>query len=152
MQKQSPLAETLYSYAYYLALVPALVATLGSLYLSEVAQFIPCTYCWYQRILMYPLVVLIIVGIVKGDELLPNYVLPLSIMGIFMSTYHYLTQWGIFSESTACTAGTPCSMRYINWLGFITIPAMAWIAFVAITVLMLGFVWAGRQLEDEEEG
>ena len=69
-------------YGAYLALVPALVALLGSLYYSEIAGFVPCTLCWYQRILMYPLTLISLVGIIKQDEYLPNYVLPFSVIGI----------------------------------------------------------------------
>lgn len=150
MVRNSALVSFLQAYGYHLAWVPALVATLGSLYFSEVAGFIPCAYCWYQRILMYPLVVLILVGIIKQDELLPNYVLPLSVIGILMSTYHYLTQWGIFGDSTACAAGTPCSIRYINWFGFVTIPFMALTAFVLITIFMLAARWAFQQMAVNE--
>lgn len=140
----------LQQYGYHLAWTPALVATIGSLYFSEVAGLIPCTYCWYQRILMYPLVILILVGIVKKDELLPNYVLPLSVLGILMAAYHYMTQWGLFSESTACAATTPCSLRYINWFGFVTIPFMALIAFIFVTIFMGLTWWANQQGEAVE--
>ncbi len=118
----------------------ALAATLGSLYYSEVAGFIPCTLCWYQRILMYPLVFIITVGLILRDEYLPRYVLPLSTLGITVSSYHYLTQWGFFAESAACRVGVPCSGRYVNYLGFITIPFMALVAFVLITLIMF-LVW-----------
>lgn len=127
-------------YGALFAFAVAVAATLGSLYYSEVAGFIPCTLCWYQRILMYPLALLIPVGLILRDEYLPRYVLPLSTLGIVVSTYHYLTQWGLFAESAACRAGVPCSGRYVDYLGFITIPFMALTAFVLITVIMF-LVW-----------
>ena len=147
--KQSNLPVFLQNYGYHLALIPALVATLGSLYFSEIVGFIPCTYCWYQRILMYPLVLIILIGILKKDEYLPSYVLPFSILGIGLSGYHYLVQAVIFG-STACTSGVPCSVRYINWLGFITIPFLALTAFVMITILMALTAWANKQFEEDE--
>ena len=132
-------------YGAYLALVPALTAMLGSLYYSEVAGFIPCTLCWYQRILMYPLTLIILVGILKRDEFLPNYVLPFSILGIALSGYHYLIQLGVIGHSAACSSGVPCSGRYVNYLGFITIPFMALTAFILVTAIIAATLWANRQ-------
>jgi disulfide bond formation protein DsbB len=120
-----------------LAFLVALTATLGSLYFSEIANFVPCVLCWYQRILMYPLVIIILVGWIEQDEFLPKYVLPLSIGGILLSSYHYMVQWGLFSGDAVCAVGIPCSIRFINWAGFITIPFLALIAFTMITILML---------------
>lgn len=134
-------------YAPALAMLVALAATLGSLYYSEVAGFIPCTLCWYQRILMYPLVLIILMGLIGRDAFLPRYVLPLSVIGMGVSTYHYLTQLGIVGGSNACAAGVPCNLRYVNWLGFITIPLQALTAFVLITVLMLAARWAYNRME-----
>jgi disulfide bond formation protein DsbB len=135
----------LQNYGAYLALVPALTALLGSLYYSEIAKFIPCTLCWYQRILMYPLSLIIVIGIIKRDEFLPHYVLPFSIVGIFVSSYHYLIQQGVFGAPAACAAGIPCDMRWVNYFGFVTIPFMALTAFVMITVIMAATHWAERQ-------
>lgn len=134
-------------YGPYLALAPALAALLGSLYYSEVAGFIPCTLCWYQRILMYPLTLIILIGIFKQDEYLPNYVLPFSILGMGVSTYHYLIEKGVLEQSTACSVGVPCSAVWVNYLGFITIAFMALTAFIIITVIMALTRWAYRQSE-----
>jgi disulfide bond formation protein DsbB len=135
-------AEFLEQYGAILAFVVALAAMLGSLYFSEVAGFVPCTLCWYQRILMYPLTVITLVGFIKADEYLPNYVLPLSAIGMVISGYHYLVQLGVFGHPAACAAGIPCSLRYVNYFGFLTIPLMALTAFTLITVIMLGTRWA----------
>ena len=111
---------------------------LGSLYFSDVRGFVPCTLCWYQRIIMYPLTGLIAFGILRRDWHLPFLVLPFSLLGQGVSTYHYLIQkTTIFGAPTACAAGVPCTTVYINWLGFITIPFLAMIAFLIITVAML---------------
>lgn len=130
-----------------LAFVVALTATLGSLYFSEIRHFIPCTLCWYQRILMYPLVLITLVGLIEQDEFLPTYVLPFSLIGLCVSAYHYALQLGLFGNSGACTVGIPCNARYLNIFGFITIPLMALTAFILITVIMLATRRAYRQAE-----
>ncbi len=129
-------------YGGIMALAVALTATLGSLYFSEVAGFVPCTLCWYQRILMYPLTLIALVGVIKQDEYLPFYVWPLSVLGAGVSSYHTLIQSGVFSHPATCTVGVPCSLRYVNYLGFITIPLMALTAFVLITAVMILTHWA----------
>ena len=131
-------------YGPYLAFGVALSAMLGSLYYSEIAGFVPCTLCWYQRILMYPLTLILLVGILKHDEGVFDYVLPLSVLGIGFSTYHYLIQLGVIEHSAACSVGLPCSLRWVNYLGFVTIPLMALTAFTIITTVTALGKWAGR--------
>jgi disulfide bond formation protein DsbB len=135
----------------YIALLAAWIAMCGSLYFSEVAGYIPCTFCWYQRILMYPLTIIIPVGILRRDRHLPLYVLPLSVVGIGVSTYHYLLQkTDLFSELSTCQVGVPCSGIWINWFGFITIPFLALIAFFIITVMSI-IAWQAGEPGDEVE-
>ena len=135
-------------YAPAFALLVALVATLGSLYYSEVRGFIPCTLCWYQRILMYPLVVILLVGLIRRDPGVAAYVLPLSLLGILVASYHYSLQLGLWGgESAACRVGVPCSGRYVNYLGFITIPFQALTAFILISGLTLAARAAGRRMD-----
>jgi disulfide bond formation protein DsbB len=141
-------ASALEEYGPLAAMIVAWVAMLGSLYYSEVAGFIPCKLCWYQRILMYPLTLITLVGVIRHDDYLPGYVLPFSLLGMGVSTYHYLIQVGVFGQPGACTVGVPCSVRYVNYAGFITIPLMALTAFVLISVLMLGTRWAIREVEN----
>lgn len=124
-------------YLYHIALVQAIIATISSLYLSEVLHWTPCVLCWYQRILMYPLVILITVGIIRKDKGLPLYILPMSIFGFFIALYHYLLQRGIIAESLApCQAGISCAKNFTMWYGFITIPFLAMVAFGIISTLM----------------
>ncbi len=121
----------------YLAWIQALVATLGSLYFSEIRHFTPCILCWYQRILMYPLVLIIAVGILRKDKKLYQYVYPLSILGMLIAFYHVLLQNGILPETVApCQLGASCTTKYIGYFGFITIPVMSLIAFVVISLCM----------------
>ena len=121
-----------------LSWITSIIATLGSLYFSEVMHFIPCTLCWFQRILMYPLSILLGVGVYYQDRKVYRYVLPLSIIGMFVSLYQYSLQKLPFMEQfEACTSGVPCSGQYINWLGFITIPLLAFFAFTIITISLI---------------
>lgn len=130
--------ETIRSNLIYLAWLQALVATLGSLFFSEVMQLPPCVLCWYQRIMMYPLVFVITVGILLREQRLRFYVLPLSLVGLSISIYHNLLYYGVIEESLApCTMGISCTTRQIEWFGFITIPLMALVAFSVITLSMI---------------
>lgn len=122
----------------YIALIQSLAATLGSLYYSEIKQYTPCVLCWYQRILMYPLVLLITVGILRRDKKLDLYILPMSILGGLIALYHVLLQKGILPEAIApCTIGASCITKHVGYFGFITIPFMSLTAFVVITICML---------------
>jgi disulfide bond formation protein DsbB len=124
-------------YILYLALIQSIAATFGSLYFSEVKHFTPCVLCWYQRILMYPLIAIITVGILRKDKGLPAYVLPLSIPGMFIALYHVLLQKGILPESVApCVLGASCTTKYIGYFGFITIPVMSLTDFTVINLCM----------------
>ena len=116
----------------------ALVATLGSLFFGEVMKLPPCNLCWYQRICLYPLVVLLAVGILRRDRNVTAYTLPLAGLGLLIALYHNLLYYGVISEDLApCTVGVPCSARQIDWLGFIGIPTMGLAAFVFILVCLL---------------
>lgn len=134
----SPIKTVLRATLGYLAWLQALVAMAGSLYFSEVLGFIPCSLCWYQRILMYPLVAILAMGILLRDQRMRYYVLPLSLTGFLVALYHNLLTWGIISEGIVpCTAGVSCTVEWINWFGFITIPLLSLIAFSVITLSMI---------------
>jgi len=121
----------------YLAWLVALVATLGSLYFSEVRHFVPCTLCWYQRILMYPLSIVLGIASYREASTIRTYVLPLSILGMAFGLYQVLEQHiPGFGAPGLCRAGVPCSLHYIDWLGFITIPLLSLTAFTLITLLL----------------
>jgi len=122
----------------YLAWIIALIATVGSLFFSEVMQLPPCVLCWYQRIAMYPLIIIIAVGIVMRDTRMKFYALPICLIGLAISIYHNLLYYGIVPESiTPCQQGISCTSRQIEWFGFITIPLMALAAFTIITLCLL---------------
>ncbi len=130
--------ETMSKNILYIAWVQSLIAMMGSLYFSEVMKLPPCVLCWYQRILMYPLTLLIAVGILRKDKGIYQYVLPLSITGLMISIYHNLLYYKIIPESIKpCTMGVSCTAKQIEWFGFITIPLLSLTAFAIITGVML---------------
>jgi disulfide bond formation protein DsbB len=137
----------------YIALITAWVAMLGSLYFSNVLGYLPCDLCWYQRILMYPLAGMLAIGLLRRDNNLPYYVLPFSLVGQGFSTYHYLLEkTQLFGPPAACLTGVPCTIAWINWWGFITIPFLAMSGFFIITVMSLIAITAGEPSYDESKG
>ncbi|MBH5319911.1 disulfide bond formation protein B [Paenibacillus sp. GSMTC-2017] len=121
-----------------IAWIVAVVATLGSLYFSEVRGFIPCELCWYQRILMYPLSLILGIAAFYDEHTIKKYALPLSMLGMIVSSLHYMEQKiPGFAAIKPCTKGVPCTTSYINWFGFVTIPFLALIGFTLITIFLL---------------
>ncbi len=132
----------------WLAGLVALASTVGSLVYSEVYEFDPCRLCWYQRIAMYPLVLTIGIAAARRDRAgLRAYVLPPAIIGAVIAAYHYLIQVFPSFDTGACSAGVPCSARYVEEFGFVSIPFMAFAGFVAI----VGLVWAATGSRAVEE-
>jgi disulfide bond formation protein DsbB len=124
----------------WLAWLVALVATAGSLIYSEVVHFIPCRLCWFQRIAMYPLSVILLIGAIRKEVVARFYALPLALIGLVISVYHYLVQLFPSLEGGACDPANPCSARYVETFGFISIPLMAGAAFIVIAVLLAFYV------------
>ena len=134
----------------YSALTAACVATMGSLYFSEVNRFTPCALCWYQRVLMYPLAGLLALGIWRRDQHLPFLVLPFSLLGQGVAVYHFLLQkTTVFGAPSSCGLGVTCSTVWINWLGFVTIPLLAVFGFMVITTGMLMVIASGESRPDQ---
>lgn len=112
----------------------------GSLFFSEIMEFLPCTLCWYQRIAMYPLVLMLGIGLFPVKREVFKFSIPLVVIGLFIALYHNLLHWGIISEDMSpCVEGIPCSVVYIEWLGFITIPLLSLTAFTLILICLLLF-------------
>ncbi|GAK00447.1 MULTISPECIES: disulfide oxidoreductase [Geomicrobium] len=121
----------------YVAWVISLIATGGSLFYSIGLGFVPCDMCWYQRIAMYPLAIILGIATFRSDFNIRWYALPFSIIGAVMAAYHYaLQKIPGFGSVTPCQSGVPCNAEYMNVLGFITIPFQALVAFLLITVLL----------------
>lgn len=120
----------------WLGFAVATTATLGSLYLSEIVHLIPCTYCWYQRIAMYPLVVILGIAALRKDHGIRVYATALAVIGAAIAFYHRIVQ--IFPEinGSACSSSVPCTAAYFTLFGFITIPYMALSGFLLILALL----------------
>jgi disulfide bond formation protein DsbB len=123
----------------FLSWIVAFSATLGSLFFSEIMGFTPCLLCWYQRILMYPLAIILLIATIKNDRHISIYVFPLALVGLAISGYHYVLQKTPMTELGACGV-IPCTTQYINWFGFVTIPFLAFVAFTIIAGVHI-FIW-----------
>ena len=125
-------------YILYVAFLKAFLATVISLVFSELLHFPPCILCWYQRICMYPLVVIFAVGILKKDKLVAYYAWPLIAAGWLIAFYHNLLYYNILPEAAApCINGVSCTTKFIEWFGFVTIPLLSFLGFSTIIVLTL---------------
>ncbi|MFP3907888.1 MAG: disulfide oxidoreductase [Acidimicrobiales bacterium] len=130
------LLDDLRPVALWLAFAIAAVATLGSLYYSEVQDYTPCLLCWYQRIAMYPLAVILGIAAFRDDHLIRFYALPVAAIGAAVSTYHY--QLEVFPDqgSGVCAVDVPCTVRWFEVFGFISLAFMALTGFLAIIALL----------------
>jgi disulfide bond formation protein DsbB len=116
----------------------ATVATLGALFFGEVMLLPPCVLCWYQRIFMFPLVLILPLGLLPFDHKVVRYALALAVPGALIATFHLLLVAGVIPEAIQpCSQGVPCSTTVIEWFGFITIPLLSAAAFFTILALLL---------------
>ncbi|MBW2705283.1 MAG: disulfide bond formation protein B [Deltaproteobacteria bacterium] len=121
----------------FLCWIIASVSTLGSLFFSEIMEFPPCALCWYQRVFMFPLVFIFLVGLFPFDKSIIKFALPLAIAGWVFAFYHYLLYSGIIPESIQpCSQGVSCSETYLDLFGFLTFPMLSLISFSTIIVLL----------------
>lgn len=127
----------LWGYELWAAFVVAAIGTGGSLFFSEIAGFIPCDLCWFQRICMYPLSLLLLFAAAHGDYRFARYLLPLPLVGACVSVYHILVENQVVSEPAACKfGGAGCAVKWINEFGYVTIPTIALSGFL----LLIGFL------------
>jgi disulfide bond formation protein DsbB len=120
-----------------LAFAVALVCTLGSLYYSEIEKFTPCRLCWYQRICMYPLVVILLIGFWKKDRFTRLTALPFIVCGLGVSTWHFLVERYPTLEGTSCGLDVKCSVPWFTEMGFITLAFMCLSGMALIGTLLL---------------
>ena len=144
MAKGPEAAYLLGDKAIWLAWVVALVATVGSLIYSEVIHFVPCRLCWFQRIAMYPLAIILLVGAIRREAVVKYYALPLALIGLAISIYHNVIQFYPSLEGGSCDPLNPCSARSVEVFGFIDIPFMAGAGFISISVLLALYVKTGN--------
>jgi disulfide bond formation protein DsbB len=122
----------------------AAIATIGSLWYSEAAEFVPCRLCWFQRIAMYPLAVLLLVAAIRRDTRAGvYYAFVFPIAGALVSAYHLYIEANPDAESEGCKVGVPCSTKWIDEFGYVTIPMLAITAFLTIAAL-LAMAWSRR--------
>jgi disulfide bond formation protein DsbB len=122
----------------FVAWLVACVSTLGSLFFSEVMHFPPCVLCWYQRICMYPLVLILPAGLFPFDRKLLRYAGPLALLGLLTAIFHLLLVAGYIPESIKpCFQGVPCSEVQVQWFGFVTIPLLSGLSFLLIIALLI---------------
>jgi len=116
----------------------AMLSTLASLFFSEVMELIPCVLCWYQRIFIFTLSIILVVGLFPLDTNVIKYALPLSLIGLLFSIYHCLLFYGFIPENLQpCSQGVPCSDDSMILFGIMTIPVLSLFAFLSISTLLL---------------
>jgi hypothetical protein len=120
----------------WLAWLIAAVSMAGSLYFSESANFAPCKLCWFQRIAMYPLALLLLIAAARRDDGIRRYAVPLASVGAAISAYHYLIEWRPSLSSGTCEITAPCTVPWFRQFGFVSLPLMALCGFAAIISLM----------------
>lgn len=127
----------LWGYELWAAFVVAAIATGGSLFFSQVAGFVPCEMCWFQRICMYPLSLLLLFLAYHGDNRSARYLLPFPVIGAGVSIYHLLIENHVVTEPAACQlGGAGCATKWIDYFGYLTIPTLALTAFVLLTIFL----------------
>ncbi|HEV7133982.1 MAG TPA: disulfide bond formation protein B [Gaiellaceae bacterium] len=128
----------LWGYELWAAFVVAAIATGGSLFFSEIAHFVPCELCWFQRICMYPLSILTLFAAFHNDHRFARYLIPLPVVGAGVSVYHLLVENGVVEQAKACLASAPggCATKWIDEFGWMTIPTLS----LTASVLLIGFL------------
>jgi disulfide bond formation protein DsbB len=133
-------------FAVQLAWIVAMLATLGSLYLSQIAGLVPCEFCWFQRICMYPLSLLLGIAAFRGEiSIAKRYFMGLAIVGAGLAIYHY--QLERIPQPTVCGVAVPCNSAAFNIFGFISVPFLSMAAFLLIITLLL----IARESRDDAE-
>jgi disulfide bond formation protein DsbB len=154
--------DALHKVNLWLAALVATTASLGSFYMSEYGNhWTPCRFCWFQRIFMYPLAIILIIAAIRKDRGITWYAAPLAGIGLVVSLWHNLIERGVIAEAKECAATVPCARPYyvsfghldpdtLRPAGFpaITLAVMAFCGFAAILALLL----TPESLEDERDG
>jgi disulfide bond formation protein DsbB len=133
------LRRMIWGYELWLAFGVSATATAGSLFFSEVANFVPCELCWYQRIFMYPLAIVTLLVALANDHRAARYLLPLPVIGAGVSVYHLLVENGVVHEAQSCRISAPggCAIKWIDEFGYMTIPTLALTGFALVFAFLL---------------
>lgn len=128
-------------YELWIVFLVSAIATGGSLFFSEIAGFVPCELCWFQRICMYPLTIITLLAALANDRRVARYLIPLPLVGAGVSIYHLLVENHVVKQAQACLISAPggCATKWINEFGYMTIPTLALTAFVlCLELLVIG--------------
>ena len=133
------LRRTVEGYELWLVFLVSSIATGGSLFFSEIAHFVPCELCWYQRICMYPLTIASLLAALANDRRVARYLLPLPLVGACVSVYHLLVENGYVAQAQSCLISAPggCAVKWINEFGYVTIPTLALTGFALSLAFLL---------------
>ena len=140
------LRRAVWGYELWIAFFIAALATGGSLFLSEIAGFVPCELCWYQRICMYPLSILTLFAAYHADYRLARYLLPFPVVGAGVAVFHLLVENHVVATPAGCQIGAGCTVKWINEFGYMTIPTLALTAFLLL-IAFLALAAAGGEHE-----
>ena len=132
-QRLKDIWDSLIPYSGYIAFLSAALATSGSLFYSQIMGYDPCLLCWWQRIFMYPLVLLTPIALYFRDKYIVRYVVPMSVIGGGIAIAHYIQQ---LTQVAMCGGTTSCAVKYTFHYGYITIPVMALTSF-ALTIVFI---------------
>jgi len=112
-------------------------ATLGSLFFSEIMELPPCSLCWVQRIFMFPLAIILLVGLFPADGSVVRYAFPLALCGVATAVFHVLLQLGVIPEKASpCQQGMSCADVSLALFGFVSIPVLSLAVFSAVAALL----------------
>jgi disulfide bond formation protein DsbB len=129
----------------YFSWVISITGTLGSLFYSEILKLPPCILCWYQRILLYPLVLIYFIGLALKDKKVVFYAIPLAFIGLLIAFYHTLLYEGLIPEPPRfCEIGVSCTTQYVEVFGFLSIPALSFLAFLMIILLNFYYIFLNK--------
>jgi disulfide bond formation protein DsbB len=143
--------RALEGYELWLVFVVASIATGGSLFFSEVAHYVPCELCWFQRIFMYPLSIVTLLAALFNDHRVARYLLPLPVIGAGFAIYHVLVEEGVVTQSQSCLVSAPggCATKWIDEFGYVTIPVLALTGFALVFAFLL---FAAFDVDADEGG
>ena len=124
----------------YAAWLISLISIVGSLFFSSILELPPCFLCWYQRVFIFPLGLVLAVGFLKKDPLVFWYAFPLTVLGWGISLYHNLLYYHFIEQPLVpCSGGVSCTENQFELFGFISIPLMALLSLTSILALLIVF-------------
>ncbi len=134
----------------YAQLTISVAAIFGSLFFSEVMKFPPCDLCWYQRILLYPVALIVLTGLFWESGDTNRFVMPFAWLGLAVAVYHNLVYYKVIQIIVPCSETAPCTAQQLNYLGFITIPLLSLVAFIFLVISNLIVHFLERKVSHEK--